>query len=178
MPTSFHLRELNDAARFAQRPDLADDVRACGLSGRALPLWGLAAVETGPCFYEPNPHGTFALITAAFDEAGGLVDLVATSLASRAMRRRQGEAVVLGRPMIEQARALGEPLCVFADGLSWLRAGCLGIVILDFDRVGPLLDDVAGFAVQHDLLAARLKRVLERPRPIAPLFVPAKESRP
>src|SRR5262249_38822639 len=108
------LHELTAAARLAGRPELAGALRACGLAGRALPLWGFTAVEPGPEFYQPIPDGRFALITGAFED-GLLVDLVATSLATRAMRRRLGEAVLLGGERIGQARETGRPLLVFAD---------------------------------------------------------------
>jgi hypothetical protein len=166
------LQELLAAARLAQRPELADTLRALGLAGRALPLWGLAAVDAGRDHYAPHPDGRFALITGAF-EHGELVDLVATSLATRAMRRRVGDAVLLGADRIEHARELGRPLPVFADAWSWLCGGCLGIVILDFSRVALLLRDVPALSVQTDALAVRLKQAFECPLPLPPMFVPS-----
>ena len=56
---------------------------------------------------------------------------------------------------------------MFADAWSWLRAGCLGIVILDASRVALLLRDVPALSVQTDALAIRLKQAFERPLPIA-----------
>jgi hypothetical protein len=175
------LHELTAAARLAGRPELAGALAGLGLTGRALPLWGFAAVEPGREFYQPIPDGPpssgkFALITAAFED-GLLVDLVATSLATRAMCRRLGEAALLGGERIGQAREAGRPLLVFADAWSWLCAGCLGIVILDFSRVGLLLSDLSAIGCQTPELASRVKRACERPMPVPFLFVPAtKES--
>jgi len=169
------LLELLAAAKLAQRPEFADTLREAGLAARALPLWGFAAVQPGFDHYEPDPDGRFALITGAFED-GQLIDLVATSLVTLAMRRRHGDAVLLGADMIERARENGRPLLVHADAWSWLRGGCLGVVILDFSRAAPLLANVPGLICQTPMLAARLKQAFERPLPMPPMFCPnAKE---
>jgi hypothetical protein len=98
------LQELVASARLARRAELAGTLAVCGLAGRALPLWGFAAVEAGPHHYEPHPAGKVALITGAFED-GLLVDLVATSLATRAMRRRRGEAALQGEPLAARLKA-------------------------------------------------------------------------
>ena len=93
------LHELNRAGRQAERPELEAVRETSALPSTRSTRWGFDRVIAGPCFYEPADEGRWALITAAYDD-GELVDLVATSLRTRAMRRRTGLAHVLGAPWI------------------------------------------------------------------------------
>ncbi len=76
-----------------------------------------------------------------------LVDLVAVDVdhPDRFWRRR-GDAVVLGNAYLEVAGQDLEPVPVYRNPLTWLRAGGAGIVVLDWDYARDLLLD-------HDLIA-------------------------
>ena len=109
---------------------------------------------------------------------GGLLDLLATSLETWAMRRRKGIASILGEENIDLSVQCRKPLEVLIDGVSWLARGRKGVVILDWDQVSYWLADVPSFSCQTDELALRLKRLLDdgwhRPPPI---FVPISKER-
>ena len=90
-----------------------------------------------------------------------LRDLVAIDL-DRPDRhwRRRGESLVLGTAFLEIARQEVEPVPVFKNPLSWLRAGGAGVCILDWDYARDLLLDHELIAEDIDLgdrLAAALK---------------------
>lgn len=110
-------------------------------------------------------------IVGAYED-GVLVDLVATSLDTRAMRTRLGIARLLGEETIERARRLDRPVLIFNDPLAWLCSHCCGVVIVDW-RCAPFrLADVPGLVCQSEMLARRLKRAFDNPQPLPPLFVP------
>jgi hypothetical protein len=50
------LLELLAAAKLAQAPEFAATLRAAGLAGRALPLWGFASVEFSRSRYATRTH--------------------------------------------------------------------------------------------------------------------------
>src|SRR5688572_14793349 len=93
------LQELQRAGRLAERPELEPVRKTSALPSTLGTRRGFDRVVAGPSFYEPADEGRWALITAAYDD-GELVDLAATSLRTRAMRRRTGLAQVLGEPWI------------------------------------------------------------------------------
>jgi hypothetical protein len=96
-----------------------------------------------------------ALIQCVYQQ-GGLIDLVATSLETRAMRCRRGLGTLLGEDRLENALQYGKPLAVFADGLAWLAAGRTGVVILDWNDGPLLLADAPALLCESEALALRL----------------------
>src|SRR5471030_1539525 len=117
------VREFEVAARRAPWPAAAAPLAAAGLR---LPSamddgldWGMATVAVDGPFYEPAPDsGSWAVIVPAVED-DVLVDLVATSLrpspVGRAVRRRRGDAQVLGYDRIGEARWFERPLTLFDD---------------------------------------------------------------
>ena len=69
-----------------------------------------------------------------------LVDLVAVDL-DRPERhwRRRGEALILGSAYLDIAGHEGEPVPVYRNPVSWLKAGGAGVAVLDWEWVPDLL---------------------------------------
>ena len=80
-----------------------------------------------------------------------LIDLVAVDLdhPDRYWRRR-GEGLVLGAAYLEVADGALEPVPVFKNPMSWLRAAGSGVCVLDWDWARDLLLD-------HELIAEGLE---------------------
>src|SRR6476659_6924230 len=109
MKPIFH--ELLLAWRLARSPAMESVLARAGLGELpASPHWGIDWVEPDGPLYRPAAQGGLvaAILPARLD--GPLIDLVATSLETRAMRRRQGLAMVLGDEQIALAQDNGTPL--------------------------------------------------------------------
>ncbi len=130
----------------------------------------------GDEFYQPDEGGRLAAIVPAF-EGRHLVDLVACSFTSRAMRTRNGIATVLGFDRIEDACLGREPLRVHDHALSWLRNKCRGVVVIDWTAAPSLLRDVPSLVCESEATAAELTRAFERPNPYPPILVQNGETR-
>ena len=142
-----------------------------GLRFAGRRLWGLATVTADAESYRPDPAGKFAIIAGAFED-NRLIDLAAMSVATRALRRRWGEAVFLGDEASQYAGETGRPLRVFSDPLGWVRNGCHGVVVLDWRRAPYRLADLPAITCDSPRLALRLQRAFERPIPAPILFAP------
>ncbi len=178
MPSCSSLQdELDAAARFADRPELTQVHADMGLDRAGVPPWGIAYVAADKVFYEPDPDGKAAIIVGAFEQ-GELVDLVATSLGTHAMRRRRGEARVLGADRVERARDLDKPLTLFNDAFAWLAGAGCGAVVLDWRAAPRELADLKGLLCQSEALARRVARAFAQPVPLPPLYVHRRDRRP
>ena len=165
------LGELIEASRARSLPEVARLLPRPFASG-PRPCWGLALVEADARFYAPaSDGGALALIAAAWD-GPDLIDLVATSPRTRAMRRRTGEAVLLNDRAVDQAREMQRPLRLHEDGYAWLAARCHGAVVLDWPRAVPRLAEAPGLVCDSEALARRVMHAFERPLPLPPLFAP------
>lgn len=151
------LQELQRAGRLAERPELEPVRKTSALPSTRGTLWGFDRVIAGGHFYEPAEEGRWALITAAY-EGGELVDLVATSLRTRAMRRRTGMAHVLGAPWIGVAEQSHIHLSLRESALRWWASGFFGAVILDWAFAPALLGGVPAVACESRGLAERVRR--------------------
>ena len=168
---SWLLGELIEASRTRHRPEIARLLPGPLRSG-ARPCWGLALVEADARFYEPSREsGALALIAGVWD-GGDLIDLVATSTRTRAMRRRTGEAALLNDRAVDLARDARQPLRLHEDGYAWLAARCHGTVVLDWARAVPRLAEAPGLVCDSEALAHRVMRAFERPLPLPLLFAP------
>lgn len=163
-------RELEKAALLARRPLFADRLRSVGLPVPERDDWGVDHVQAGLEFYEPREDGTLSLIVPAY-EGPELVDLVACAFGSRQMRTRHGIASLLGFDWIEWAFLGNEPLQVFDDAFSWMRAEARGVVVLDWTDAPYLLREVPALRCESEETAERLVRAFERPRPYPPVLV-------
>jgi hypothetical protein len=144
------------------------------------PFWGVDWISVGEEFYQPEPYpdGIGALIVPAI-ETLHLVDLVAVSLETGALRTRYGIADYIGYNAILHRSADNEPVPVFEDALSWLRGGGDGIFIVDWTHIHTHLQGLPGLVCQTPALAQRIKRAFEQAVPCPPLLVASdqKESR-
>ena len=181
-PTLVH--ELKTAWVRARGGTHAKELRPAGLydllTVPGTPPWGLAWVSVGEEFYQPEPFpdGIPALIVPAI-EALHVVDLVAVSFETGALRTRYGIADYVGYNAILHRSADNEPVPVFEDALSWLKGGGDGIFIVDWTAIHTHLRGLPGLVCQTPALAQRIKRAFEQAIPCPPLLVASdpKESR-
>lgn len=143
-----------------------------GLTERPT-FWGVDWVDVDRDLYRPaDDGGRVALIIGVY-QYGGLVDLLATSLETRAMRRRRGLGTLLGEDRLEHPLQRSKSLAVFADGLSWLAGGCKGVVILDWSDAIQLAD-MPALICESEALAERVRRAFAAEDYSAPpIFVPS-----
>jgi hypothetical protein len=181
-PTLLH--ELSTARLRALYSGHGPYLRSAGIDDLLAlpdyPPWGLEWVSVGEEFYQPEPYpdGIGALILPAI-EIFSVVDLVAVSLETGAVRTRYGIADYIGDPALFHRSQDSEPVPVFEDALSWLRGGGDGIFILDWTRIHVPLQGLPGLVCQTPALAQRIKRAFELATPCPPLLVasPSQESR-
>jgi hypothetical protein len=164
------LWELVAAHRGARREDLAQALDACGLRQTGGPIFGVEFVTIDANNYAPEPNGKPAVIVPYF-VGGELVDLVATGLATRTCRTREGLCVALGMDAIEQARWNEGQLRLYSDPLEWLQRGRQGACVVDWRAARHVLADVPGIACSSDALAARVEKALRQPVQLPSLYV-------
>jgi len=173
-PTLLH--ELERAGRRARDGASVPLLRAAGLIDlldvREAPPWGFDYVSAGDAFYqtEPYPDGTTALIVPAIENLS-LVDLVAISLETGAVRTRYGIAEYVGHNVLRDCEWDREPLAVFEDAVSWLRAGGNGVWLFDWTHVHHHLHSLPQLVCQTASLARRIKQAFEQAIPCPPLLV-------
>lgn len=181
-PTLVH--ELNRARRRVRDNACVEYLRSFGIDDLLKlpdhPFWGIDWISVGDEFYqtEPYPDGIGALIVPAI-EGAQLVDLVAVSVETGALRTRYGIAEYIGHNVLSDRSADGEPVPVFEDALSWLKGGGDGIFIVDWTYIHTHLQGLPGLVCQTQALAQRIKRAFEQAVPCPPLLVASdpKESR-
>ena len=135
------LGELLGADRRLRDPEMTALNAALGLHGPLMYGFGFAVAEGDT--WRPaqvDEQGKAAVIVPAIRD-GRLVDLVAQSLSSGRMLSRFGVATILGADQVAPALGRGA-LYIFKDAVQWLRGGALGVVVLDWRRVGEELDGV------------------------------------
>jgi hypothetical protein len=164
------LRELLAAHRIARHPEVAATLKPLRLPAEGVPVWGVESVAVEHGHYAPDPAGRPAIIVPV-DDDGPMIDLVATSLASRRIATRTGHSVVLGQYAFDRALVDQAPLHLFCDPIEWLQRRGAGAVVLDW-RVAPfILTDLASIACSSALLASRVDKALRQPLRVPPLFV-------
>lgn len=82
--------------------------------------------------FAPDDDGEPALIVEGLDEFGGLVDCVAIGLDSGQVASHSGAIWALGMETIYPS--FGEPIDVHRTAWDWMRAGGVGLYILDYRR--------------------------------------------
>ena len=154
------------ASNFPSAEKFLADLPADFWTGCGMP--GLATVSKfANGRFEFAEDGCEAIILPAYSTIPGLVvasaerqvdelhDLVAVDLDHPDhFWRRRGEALVLGNAYLEIAGQEGEPVPVFKNPLTWLKAGGGGICILDWEWARDLLIDHQLVAEDLDLGAA------------------------
>lgn len=163
------LRELVAASRVHRDPEAAALLEEMGLRTTNLPVWGVDRVAVDAGWYDPDPAGRAAVIVGVYDN--GLIDLVATGLASRRIARRDGRGVILGHAALDNALYYEETLLLRDDPIEWLQRGGTGAVVLDWRRAPYMLTDLAGIACSSSRLAAQVDKALRQPLRVPPLFV-------
>jgi GNAT superfamily N-acetyltransferase len=171
------LTELVRARRLAETPVLRPILEKVGLTGWPRG-WGVDWVEVDGDLYRPaDEGGRVALIVGAY-QLGGLIDLVATSLETRAMRRRKGLGTLLGEDRIDHALEHGTSLPVFSDGIAWIANERRGIVVLDWSDAYEQIADVPSLTCETEALAVRIRRTFAGELcSVPPLFVPDVQSK-
>lgn len=169
------LREFYDHADWT--PSIAAHFKAHGIDDKlVLAHAGTAALL--PCVFDGNgyfdldPEGETCLVFEVLDEdAATTVDLCASSIADP---RRFGSAVggipVLGMTNVTNPAswAFGKVLPVFRRPLSWLRAGCQGVVILHHSGAADCLARKLGNLLAEDEAHARDLRSMLCTPPVDP----------
>ncbi len=164
------LRELLAAHRIVRHPEVATTLKPLRLPAEGVPLWGVESVAVEHGCYAPDPAGRPAIIVPVADD-GRLIDLAATSLASRRIATRTGLGAVLGQAALDRALVHQVPLHLFRDPIEWLQNRGAGAVVLDWRAAAFVLTDLAGIACTSALLAARVDKALRQPLRVPPLFV-------
>ena len=121
------------------------DRRHLGISPEALHRAGgicVARVHTLGATWDQDPAGKPMMIIAGFNgpapsiyvprRAPVVVDLIAVSPNDASVYRRTGAGTVLSPEFLDAAITDGIRVPIFDHPLPWLRAGCLGVVLLDF----------------------------------------------
>lgn len=170
---SRHLEAELKAAAWAVKKEHLPRLFALGISrstiaelGRHHYGFGLVnAIAGEDGLYVPGdgePH----LVLPVY-ESGELVDLVAfRSCDPEHWLWRTGDGSALGLEWGWGMLHNGEPLTISATPLDWLRAGCEGLCVLDWDAP-ELAIELADFAAIHcpDAITARLlKKSLTKPQ--------------
>ncbi len=138
------------------------------------------AFSPPPRRFHFDPAGDLAVVIEALEIERGepwLVDLVAWPVDQPSkFATAAGRADLLGADQIDNPASFygGRPLRVHRHPLSWLRAGCQGVVGLDERRAGVRLAGALGNLLAEDLDHAReLHRLMGRAFPTSRLRVPA-----
>jgi hypothetical protein len=100
-----------------------------------------------------------ALIVPAYDDTGGLDDLVALDLDRDFLATRLGRVSMLGQNNLHGWR-LGEPLIIHETPLEWLQAGREGVFVIDPQRASPLLRLVEPLGVKRPEFGRQLQAAL------------------
>lgn len=165
------LREVVRARRLAESPVMVPILDRVGLTERPR-YWGVDWVEVEGGLYQPADEGGRVALIECVYQHGGLIDLVATSLETRAMRCRRGLGSMLGEDRLDHALQYGKALAVFADALAWRANGGRGVVILDWRDAALELADVPALLCENEAFAARLSQAFVGEICIAPpIFV-------
>jgi hypothetical protein len=172
-----------DADRFEQRRDFlsreALDLRLVEGFAGSLTL-ARCAFSPPPRRFHIDPAGELAVVIEALEIEHCerlLVDLVAWPVDRPSeFAMEGGRTDLLGGDQIDNPASFfgGKPLRVHRHPLSWLRAGCRGVVVLDERRAGPRLAAALGNLLAEDLDHARaLHRMMGRAFPTNKIRVPA-----
>jgi len=171
------LHELVRAWRLADTPVLRPILHRIGLTETPR-YWGVDWVEADGDLYRPADGGGRIALIVDCRQHGGTIDLVATSLETRAMRRRKGLGTLLGEDERDYAVQHGKPLPVFVDGIGWIANDRKGVVVLDWRDAACQLADVPSLTCESEALAARICRAFAGDvRPAPPIFVPTGPSK-
>lgn len=120
-------------------------------------------------------RGDRAMIVPVCDDAGDLLDLIAFRLETpRSFWTYDGAAAMLGQWNLEHAQYYEEPLLIHECPLDWLRAGCSGVVILEWKDFWPFtLAGIPALRCSSDDFGRRIKARMERPFTIPAIEVAA-----
>ena len=158
------------SAPYARRHGI--DLAAIEVSA-GIPV--LAALRYQPDRSFDLDGGTPSIVIEAWaDDFGDVLDLVAWPLEKPAkFARLYGRAVVLGGAALGSAGSDDGPLRVHRTPLSWLQAGCVGLVLLDPTRGILVLRDAPNrIAAEDDAHAAELAGLMVASLPLARIVVP------
>lgn len=125
--------------------------------------------------FDINAEGQTALIFAARDSSGDVVDVVAWQPRDGQVATLLGRVSMLGEHV--PFGPIGGPVSVCATPLEWLQAGRTGVVIIDADRAGRVLIDApAHFACADEKAAKNLAAIMTRPCRLGRIVVPTRRA--
>lgn len=138
------------------------------------------AFSPPPRRFHFDPAGELAVVIEALEIEHGerwIVDHVAWPVDRPSeFAMAAGRADLLGSDQVDNPASFfgGRPLFVHRHPLSWLRAGCCGVVVLDERRAGARLAGALGNLLAENLDHAReLHRLMGRAFPTSRIRVPA-----
>lgn len=138
------------------------------------------AFSPPPRRFHFDPAGELAVVVEALEIERGerwLVDFVAWPVDQPSeFATAAGRADLLGADQVGNPASFfaGRPLFVHRTPMSWLRARCHGLVVLDQRRAGARLAAARGNLLAEDLAHAReLHRLMGRAFPTSRIRVPA-----
>jgi hypothetical protein len=193
MRTAALAREM-DAAFAAMAPDDFEKLVALGVPRRLLKRRMVGVTRIRPdcsgTFYDPDPHGAAYCISpvrvddpitpeskchAVAPLIGDIVDLVAWhEEAPQRWLLRTGAGEWLGA--IEPQYMRPSRVRIWRSPLSWLKAGCVGLVPLGPERhvIRRILADcITGTDAEDERHRAELQAILDHPWPSPPVRVGA-----
>lgn len=164
-------QELRSAALAVRVPDVAR-IRAMGMLNPGLlavnerhhPFGITSVTDAGGGQYVPDPDGSRALIVPVYD-CGELVDLVAfNTITPERWLLRHGLGWALGLEEGLERFRWGDPLPLHKTPLDWLKAGCDGLCVIDWEA--PEVSTLADFPtllIRDDALERRTIAALTKP---------------
>ncbi|PSC03817.1 hypothetical protein SLNSH_17050 [Alsobacter soli] len=105
--------------------------------------------------YSPDQKSLRAYTFVGTDRYGEPCDVVAWDPKSDELLSWSARAIVAGEDELVAPRLEGG-LRVHASALDWLRAGRRGVLVVDWERAGPLLRDEGSLLVDDKKLGRRL----------------------
>ena len=163
--------ELRSAALAVRTPDVAR-IRAMGLLNPGLLAvnerrhpFGIASIsDAGGGQYVPDPNGGRALVVPVYD-GDELVDLVAFhTITPERWLLRHGAGWALGLEGSVERYRWGDPLPMHKTPLDWLKAGCDGLCVIDWEAPEVrTLTDFPRLLIRDEALKRRTIAALTKP---------------
>ena len=111
--------------------------------------------------YTADPGGMESILVPVYDRHGAWVDTCAYHLSNTGEWRLQfdNETPILGAAELARAAFYHDSITLHPTPEAWLRAGCKGVVVLNWGcALRDLFDGVGEVHCAHPLLKKRLRR--------------------
>lgn len=126
--------------------------------------FGVCLAQFHGDLYEPDPDGTPVIVLGVSESPDEpIIDIVAFKPSEpNRWWLRLGQAVILGRHNARLALFKEEPLFIHATPLDWLRADCMGVVVLDWNADLTLYLDGYGVLAADHRTASKIEKSFRR----------------